>query len=117
MPWTYEQLEYPKTRLSERKGVEFSLPSLSDYDEDDNEVIHPLVGLLKSGKEIEAITTHECWRDDRCECMNVIATVEGKQYGFSAWWLSSDGVKMMIRAESGTEKALSAVKEYVVTYG
>lgn len=117
MAWNYEQLEYPKKRLCECEGVEFSLPSLVDYDENNNEVIHPLVGLLKSGKEIEAVTTHEVWRDDYCDCMNVIATVEGKQYGFSAWWLTSEDVKMMIRAESGTKEALSAVKEYVVTYG
>ena len=116
MSWNYEQLEYPKKRLSEREGVEFSLPTLNDYDEDDNEVIHPIIGLLKSGKKIEAVETHESWCDDHCECMNVIVTVEGKQYGFSAWWLSSEGVKMMIRAESGSAKSLATIKEYIISY-
>ena len=121
MAWNYEELTYPTAPICSSSSVEKregfnTLPMLIDEDDDGNELLHPLIDLLEMGKKIEAVSVEQQWTDDRCVCCNVIVTVEGKKYGFAAWWLSPEGFKMLIRAESLNRRAINDLCDYIISY-
>jgi hypothetical protein len=78
-----------------------------------DDVAHPIIAAIVEGGTIEAVETGDEWNDDRCTCMNVVITVDGKRYGVGFWWLSRDGVKTLHKAESLNTKAITDLKEWI----
>lgn len=76
-------------------------PILADYDDDGKPSNHPIVDAIASGGKIESVTVELEWTDDHCPCVNVVATVDGKEYKYSDWWLSREGLKMYHQTECG----------------
>jgi hypothetical protein len=105
MAWNISDLEFPK---SAENNI---LPMLCDEGKR-----NPIYQLIKDGKDIEAASVEENWSDDRCDCFNVIVTIEGKKYGFSAWWLSLEGTRMLFQAECLKKEALDGLKEYILEW-
>lgn len=122
-PINFSELEFPKSFFHVGLGKSNdnacdAFPMLADIDDNGDEVANPLIKLMQEGKSIEAVQPlyDDDWTDDHELCMNVIVTVDGKKYGFSAWWLSEEGVTMMENAERMKRKALKDLKEYILSY-
>ena len=115
--WTVAELEYPK-HVEPNKYTGFMyLPDIVEdveVGDDTVQVIHPLVELFEAGKQIEALSVEEEWKDDHCPCFNIIVTVEGKKYGFAARWLNSSGVRLFYRAEVNPKEYNDEIVEYVL---
>lgn len=108
MSYDLSSYEYPK-ELEEGD----SFPMILHYNEDEaRDVVHPIVEAIKAG-EIEAVELGDDWTDDHEICCDVTVTVSGKKYGFSAWWISREGYKMLIKAEAGVASAVEELKEYI----
>lgn len=111
MPTDISKFTFP-LKFEEDEGSGY-FPMLNTEDEEGNEIVHPIVDAIKKGGKIERVDVIGDWSDDHCPCVDVECVVDGKLYGFSAWWLSWDGFKMMIRAESLTPKAIDAFVEFI----
>lgn len=90
-------------------------PLLSDFeDENGQSMVHPLIAEVKNGGELKNVIVHDSWRDDSCDCFDVTVEVNGKTYGFSAWWLSQNGVAMLYGAAYNNSEALAELKQYII---
>lgn len=108
MAYDLSSYTYP-TNLEE--GENF--PTIVAYDEStDADIIHPVVEAIKTG-EIEAVEVGDDWKDDHEICCDVTVTVDGKKYGFSVWWISLEGYKMLVKAEAGVKSAIDELKQYI----
>lgn len=112
----------PKTDLSE-----YTFPKRYEDGDDhfpmlhidvgDDMYRHPVVDAINNGGKIESVEmVGDEWYDDHCPCCDVDIVVDGKKYGFSAWWLSSEGFKMIVRAECGQAKRVDELREFIVDH-
>lgn len=88
-------------------------PMLTDYEDDESVVLHPFLEVLKAGNKLEGITVVHDWTDDHEICLAIRATVNGKTYEYSDWWLSREGYKLYVKAEESQKFRDKLVKEHL----
>ena len=86
---------------------------LVSFDDEDNEIFHPIFEAVENCKAIESVEVGDEWSDDHCPCINVTAIVDGKEFKYSDWYLSSHGLRMYYHAECGGKKGEAGKKQLV----
>lgn len=117
MKYDLSTFEFPKT---EKEMDQFGcFPMSTTYLEDgETEVPHPLITLLKTNANanVESVEVTNDWTDDHEICIDVVVVVDGKKYGISLWWLTREGYKTAIRAETGAANHIKKLVELLTEY-
>lgn len=110
---------FPMLQDSAMYGIQADAANAVDTEASDyqDEVLHPVVTAIRNGGKIESLNMINEWDDDHCPCVDCEIVVNGKKYGFSAWWLSREGYKMFIKAETLKGKAFKEFVEFVLSHG
>jgi hypothetical protein len=87
---------------AEQLDVDGVFPMLEFESEKYGDFNHPVIDALKEHKIFQSLTVISDWKDDRQICVEVAIVVDGKKYGFSAWWITQTMFKTFIRAECKT---------------
>lgn len=63
---------------------------------------------------MEEVVVGNDWVGDRLPCFNLCVIVDGEEYGVSVWWLNTEGLRLIFRAEASIPADLDELTKMLV---